>query len=306
MKSFESLIISFLFFAMALFTHMKAHSKIKQFPKDDYTYTSNIDRNYSKYLTRSLYNTNKIALTFDDGPHIVNTPKLLDILKKHQVKATFFIMGEKITEETKPILERIINEGHHLASHHWSHDNSNSLSKEKYKKGLEDSINSIEQLTDDMGVHQNEMYYRFPYGAYGRNQDYHQLNVMKDISKNIYTDNCINFVFWDVDTVDWLKAMTAKDIATNIQAQLNGGTAFRHKLVLVNGIKTYVKESYVVTRPLKGGVVLMHDIHAKSVSATDIFLTQIKEKLLNKEVEILKLNEIKEFSYQAKECIRKN
>ncbi len=62
---------------------------------------------------------NKIALTFDDGPS-KETEKVLDILKKYSVKATFFIWGQRI-KGRESIIKRMINEGHELANHTYSH-----------------------------------------------------------------------------------------------------------------------------------------------------------------------------------------
>lgn len=60
-------------------------------------------------------------LTFDDGPS-KNTEKILDILKEHQAQATFFIIGSEINEETKPLLQRMMHEGHSVGIHANVHD----------------------------------------------------------------------------------------------------------------------------------------------------------------------------------------
>lgn len=60
-------------------------------------------------------------LTFDDGPSR-NTEKVLDILERYQVKATFFVIGDSITEETLPVLERMKKEGHAIGMHANVHD----------------------------------------------------------------------------------------------------------------------------------------------------------------------------------------
>ena len=62
----------------------------------------------------------KIAITFDDGPHPVYTPKILDLFKLHEMKATFFIVGE-LGEKHPSILNRMIDEGHEVAIHHHRH-----------------------------------------------------------------------------------------------------------------------------------------------------------------------------------------
>ena len=58
-----------------------------------------------------------IYLTFDDGPNPTATPELLDVLKRHDVAATFFVINRHITDETLPILRRTFDEGHAVALH---------------------------------------------------------------------------------------------------------------------------------------------------------------------------------------------
>jgi peptidoglycan-N-acetylglucosamine deacetylase len=58
-----------------------------------------------------------VYLTFDDGPNPAATPQLLDVLRAHDVAATFFVIDKHITKETVPILQRIFDEGHAVALH---------------------------------------------------------------------------------------------------------------------------------------------------------------------------------------------
>ena len=69
-------------------------------------------------------NTKICFLTFDDGPNHSITPQILDILKKENVPATFFEIGKHISQDTKDILERQLNEGHAIALHSYEHDYS--------------------------------------------------------------------------------------------------------------------------------------------------------------------------------------
>src|ERR1700722_18597188 len=61
-----------------------------------------------------------IALTFDDGPNPVDTPKLLDLLREKNVKATFFVIGKR-ADQYPEIVRRAWAEGHLIANHTWSH-----------------------------------------------------------------------------------------------------------------------------------------------------------------------------------------
>lgn len=79
-------------------------------------------------INRGLTDDKVVALTFDDGPHPVTTALLLDSLKRHHVKATFFVVGEKAMEYPE-LLHRIAADGHQVACHTYSHDNLTTLTK---------------------------------------------------------------------------------------------------------------------------------------------------------------------------------
>lgn len=101
----------------------------------------------------------KVYLTFDDGPS-ANTDKVLDILKKNNLKATFFVVAKE-GEKSKARYQRIVNEGHTLAMHSFTHDYNQIYRSEK------DFIKDIEQLSDFLydtaGV--RPTIYRFPGGS---------------------------------------------------------------------------------------------------------------------------------------------
>src|SRR6266481_5147463 len=68
-----------------------------------------------------------IAMTFDDGPHATNTPKLLEMAAKRHIKLTFFVLGECV-EQNPDVLRREVAEGHEIGNHSWSHPNLAKLS----------------------------------------------------------------------------------------------------------------------------------------------------------------------------------
>jgi len=65
---------------------------------------------------------NQVSITFDDGPHPEFTPKVLELLREYNVKASFFCIGENI-EKHPELFQRIINEGHTIGNHTYSHSN---------------------------------------------------------------------------------------------------------------------------------------------------------------------------------------
>lgn len=79
----------------------------------------------------------KIALTFDDGPNTVVTPLVLDLLEQYNVKATFFLVGEKITPETAGVMRRAVRMGCELENHSFSHSAMTELTEEEGKAEIE-------------------------------------------------------------------------------------------------------------------------------------------------------------------------
>ncbi len=262
----------------------------KQYPEDR-SYRSD-ERGFAQYAARSAYNTSTYALTFDDGPHVTHTPRLLDILKKYQVKATFFIITERLSAATRPIVKRMIEEGHIVANHGEKHHNSNQITETEFKKNLEIAQLKLHALYDESGVDFQQLFYRFPYAAYGANSAYHHMNAMQSLSQALYGDNCLQFAFWDVDSNDWVADMTSEDIFQSLKAHELGGRAFTFESYRnASGKLLYRKKAYTVTNPPRGGVILQHDIHEKTLKGTELFLEFAK----NNGVKIVELNELDEY-----------
>jgi peptidoglycan/xylan/chitin deacetylase (PgdA/CDA1 family) len=99
-----------------------------------------------------------IALTFDDGPDKRYTPQLLDLLKKHQVKATFFVVGKK-AENNPDLIQRMHQEGHLIGLHNYVHRSNWSMSPWQIKRELDQSADIVERITGT-----RPSYYRPPWG----------------------------------------------------------------------------------------------------------------------------------------------
>lgn len=101
----------------------------------------------------------KVYLTFDDGPG-KQTKKILDVLKKEKVKATFFVVGKE-GQYAKKLYRRIVKEGHTLGMHSYSHiSDSIYESKKSFTKDLEQIYKQLYQITG-----QQPVFYRFPGGS---------------------------------------------------------------------------------------------------------------------------------------------
>ena len=80
------------------------------------------EKNPPGFYPSDAWPKGEVVLTFDDGPHPGKTPKVLDLLKKHGMPATFFLVGRAINRDTYPLVQRMVAEGHTLASHSYNHD----------------------------------------------------------------------------------------------------------------------------------------------------------------------------------------
>ena len=238
----------------------------------------------------------QVVLTFDDGPDPVLTPKVLDVLKKYNAKATFFILGKNVSSKTTHIIERMLKEGHLVASHGTEHHNSNTITEAVYKQNLKSSVNTLEDVMDSLGYDQKEMYYRFPYGAFGRGKQYHHLNTMKQVSQEVYGENCINYAFWDIDTEDWVADMTPQKIAQNIIAYVDGGTYYEH----YKDGATWRTRGKQMSNPPGGGIALLHDVKDKDIQAVEIFLKYAQ----NNSIEVIPLSQVEGYRYDGKSCER--
>ncbi len=127
-----------------------------------------------------------IAMTFDDGPNATLTPRLLDLLAAHHMKATFFVVGENAAEHPE-ILKRAVREGHEIANHSWSHPNFGKMSDEAVRRELQKTDDAIKAA---IGTRPTLM--RPPYGSITARQ------------KNwIHDEFGYRIIIWDVDPLDW-------------------------------------------------------------------------------------------------------
>lgn len=138
----------------------------------------------------------KVALTFDDGPHPYYTEQLLDGLKKRGVKATFFVTGEHASLHPE-VIERMNEEGHLIGNHTYSHIQLKSSNREKFKEELIKTNEIIEGITGKEVV-----FVRPPYGTWDKSFEA-ELNMIP--------------VLWTVDPLDWC----SKNVACVVDKVVN-------------------------------------------------------------------------------------
>lgn len=114
------------------------------------------------FFIRSIHHTQNgnVLLSFDDGPHPELTPKILDILKAHNAKAAFFLIGKNAAKHTE-IVKRIAAEGHILGSHTYNHTTAHTWQNaKKVVREIENGHREIEKI-----VPATPRYFRPPFGV---------------------------------------------------------------------------------------------------------------------------------------------
>lgn len=145
-----------------------------------------------------------IALTFDDGPSAEVTPRVLDILKQYNAKATFFMLGSQVDYHPK-IAKLVAEAGHEIGNHTEQHQDLTKLGPEGIRKEIESTSDKISNIT---GV--RPYLVRPPYGAYNEHV------------KNDAANHGNSIILWSVDSLDW-KNRNADAINREIQQQLTSG-----------------------------------------------------------------------------------
>lgn len=150
-----------------------------------------IQKPTSQLLGKTIFKTNSvksIALTFDDGPG-AGTDSILAILKQHNAKATFFLIG-KNAEANPDIVRRIDLDGHEIGNHTYSHSLGSTVEMpSKLSEELKRADNSIERI-----IHKNTYLFRPPHGW--RNP--WMVHTCNELDMSI--------VLWNIDTKDWANA----------------------------------------------------------------------------------------------------
>lgn len=156
---------------------------------------------YDVVTNKKINNSDKlIALTFDDGPNY-NTNKVLDVLAKYNVKATFFVLGSKVMNNKK-ILKREYDSGMEIGNHTFNH-----LLLTKYKENvIKDEIDNTSSVIFEVTGRYPKLL-RPSYGAYN--------NTIKKIGD-------MPIIIWDIDTLDW-KYHNSKRIASRVINKVKDG-----------------------------------------------------------------------------------
>lgn len=154
-----------------------------------------------------------VAVTFDDGPHATLTPKVLDILARHNAKATFFVLGDRASRNPS-ILARAVAQGSEIGSHTWNHANLSRSSLSTVKSELDRTAAAIQSATG-----RAPRIMRPPYGA-----------CNSTVLSYIYEQYGTPAILWDVDTNDWRKPGVQTVINRAVQGARPGSIILLHDI----------------------------------------------------------------------------
>jgi len=188
----------------------------------------------------------KVLLTFDDGPEPGQTEYILSVLKKYDVPATFFMIGEKV--QAHPELVALVRASNHalIGNHSWSHPNFHDIP-------AAEQTTEVDKTSALLAKTVEEQYFRYPYGnsSCGTNE------LLKSRGYKI--------VGWHVDTCDW--AFDHKGVV-DLKEALSCG-------VLPQNRDNFFEHVISSVRAHNGGIILMHEIHPNTLKQLDGLVKQL-------------------------------
>ena len=176
---------------------------------------------YTPYNSKRTKNNKIIALTFDDGPNH-NTSKIIDLLNKYNVKATFFLVGKNITDKEE-IIKKMYNSNMEIGNHTYSHKLLTRLDSNK----VLDEINK----TDNIIYSNINTYPTLIRPSYGSSNK----KIRKLLDRPI--------IYWNIDTLDW-KYHNSKSISNRVLNKVQDGD-----IILMHDIYTATYNSLKILIP---------------------------------------------------------
>lgn len=160
----------------------------------------------------AVFNTQDgtVHLTFDDGPHPVATPKVLDILRRFDIRATFFLVGRHV-QQLPHLAKQIVAEHHHVGNHSYNHTNLLLRSK---KVICQEITKTNETICESTGI--TPTFFRAPYGFY----DYRTVKVVQSLGMQL--------VHWTNDVRDYETACTASQAGERTRRVGRGSIVLLH------------------------------------------------------------------------------
>ena len=201
-----------------------------------------IKKIFSNYIWDIPNVENKIYLTFDDGPTTEITEWVLEQLKKHEAKATFFCIGKNIHNHQDVFL-KIINEGHSIGNHTQNHLKGWNTSKEEYLDNIalcKSEISNLNCFGSSLSLgsaicNLQSPLFRPPYGKINRSQS-------KRLQQLGY-----KIIMWDVLSADFDQTITPEKCLENVIQNVQSGSI----IVFHDSVKAFKNLEYALPRTLE-------------------------------------------------------
>ncbi|MBQ3423361.1 MAG: polysaccharide deacetylase family protein, partial [Romboutsia sp.] len=162
-----------------------------------------------------------IALTFDDGPHPKETDRVLDVLSKYNVKATFFIAGKHAKWYTDPLV-RASKEGHEIGNHTFTHPDISNLTSQQIESEILECEKTLVEITGEKPT-----LFRPPFGSYKKEE-------LEEIARK----NNYKIILWTtVDARDWQNPPASKIASKIIDNAKNGDIILLHDYATENTVE---------------------------------------------------------------------
>ncbi|MBU3092278.1 polysaccharide deacetylase family protein [Clostridium sp. CF011] len=146
----------------------------------------NLAKKYPSDLYINGQNVNKVvALTFDDGPDPINTPKIIKVLRENNIQGTFFCIGKQI-EACKSIIKEAYEDGNVISNHSWAHKDFATINASEIRNEVTLTENEINKV-----IGKTPALIRVPYGD------------TNDAVQNSLTTLNYKNIIWSTDTLDW-------------------------------------------------------------------------------------------------------
>jgi peptidoglycan/xylan/chitin deacetylase (PgdA/CDA1 family) len=158
-----------------------------------------------------------VALTFDDGPDPVWTPRILDALRRHRASATFFVVGAQVNKYPD-LVRRIVAEGHQLGLHSFTHRDLTTMSEPRRRLEFELTRNAVAHATG-----QDVRLFRPPYLASPAKVDRAGLALITAAGRDGYTT-----VLADRDTTDWRRPSVKTIAGLAVPGGAKGAVVLMH------------------------------------------------------------------------------
>lgn len=163
------------------------------------------EKQYTEDYTQLDSDGKYVALTFDDGPHPEVTPRILDTLKKHDAKATFFMLGSQV-EYYPELSNKVMEAGHEIGNHTMNHHDLTALEFNQIIEEMQQSNDIIEKATGRATT-----LFRPPYGASNGNVE----QIASGMGNSL--------VMWSVDSLDW-KSRDAVAVNEEVMSNVSPGS----------------------------------------------------------------------------------